>query len=244
MEKSAWDRFERKYLTSYVKYQDRYRMMLSEFGRVGLTNVEVIWDFPSPYRDVLLNSVNMTGFCKKRNLFFIGQTNYRAIATAYHLGAKSVLVMQDDIRFLKDANLLNEIVESIPEDYDLAMMNHMKPGAMQMEEYEQIFKKEKINGYWVRFDELTSSGCYAMSRKGMERYIKAYEEPVVSCGRTILYHDDFYYQRKFMGPDANLYVAHPVPSIQTPCGAGGSHSDLEPYFKRNEAIGIHRENYA
>lgn len=219
-------------------------MMQKECSRVGMQRVGIMWDFPSPFRDILLKSVKMTSFCKQKNLFFIGQNNYRAIATAYHLGARSVLVMQDDIRFLKNTDLLEAIVESLPSDYDLAMFNHMKPRRMSMEEYTSIFKKKKINSFWVRFSELTSSGCYAMSRKGMFRYIKAYESSVVSGGKQTLSHDDFYYQKKFMGNDANLYVAVPAPSIQTICGSNGAHSDLLPYFQRNEKIGIRQEDYA
>ena len=244
IESSVWDRFEKKYLTCYTQYYDRYAALQKEFYRIGMRDVEVLWDFPSPYRNILLDNVPMTSFCKKKNLFFIGQSNYRAIATAYYLGAQSVLIMQDDIRFLKDTTLLQKIIEGLPADYDLAMMNHMKPSSMSMPEYASIFKQPKINGYWVRFRELTSSGCYAMSRKGMERYLRAYEKPAICNSGAILYHDDFYYQQKFMGDDANLYVAVPVPSIQTVCGAGISHSDLAPYFQRNESIGIYSQDYA
>lgn len=243
MSLDCWNMFDLKYLTCYTKYQDRELLMKKELDRVGMNGVETLWDFPSPFRDVLLDNVPMTNFCKQKNLFFIGQNNYRAIATAYHLGAKSVLIMQDDIRFMRDVQMLDKIVSSVPRDFDIAMLNHMKPSSMSESRYRRLFMHPRINGYWIRFSELTSSGCYALSRKGMERYLRAYEKPVVKGTGDVLFHDDFYYQKRFMGTDANLYVAHPAPSIQCTCGSAGAHSNLTAYNRRNEKLGIFQKNY-
>lgn len=237
---NIWDKFEYKGVVCYTGYKDRYALLQKELERVGLTGINPHWDFPNPYNQLLLNTVPMTKFNKNRSCFYIGLNNYRAVATAYHLGCKSCLIMEDDIRFLKDGEKVREIIWSLPEDYDLAMFDNNKPCALTEQQYCSIFA-QKVSPYWSRFTNLRSTGCYAMSRRGMEAWLKWFEAPATHSG--VLRNPDGYFRTEYLGADKNLYVANPPAAIQYAFGKMHSPS-LEPYYALHAKIGAKKENYA
>ena len=207
-----WDRFDYKAIVAFTGYKDRYDSLQVELQRIGMNrNVSTHWDFPTPYSQILLRNVPMTRYNSHHSCFNIGMNNYRAIATAYYLGCNNCLIMEDDVRFLKDTKLLEEIVTSIPQDYDLALLDNNKPCGMSPDIYFDIFKNP-VAPHWFRFTNLRSTGCYSMSRRCMERYMKLFEAP--AFGRSILCNPDGYFRVECLGHDANLYVANPAIALQ------------------------------
>lgn len=235
-----WDKFEYKAVVCFTGYKDRYASLLSEFERVGLTNVHPHWDFPNPYHQVLLNVVPMSKFNRNRSCFFIGLNNYRAIATAYHLGCENCLIMEDDIRFLRDTNLLSDIIDSLPRDFDLALLDYGKPCSMTENEWKNIFAKE-VCPHWCRFQNLRSTGCYAMSRRCMEAYLKTFEAPT-QVGNGILRNPDWYFNEMYLGKDKNLYAAKPAAALQASFQTMHCKT-LEEYYHLHEKIGMPIDRY-
>lgn len=240
MNTSIWDKFEYKAVVCFTGYTDRYALLQQEFNRVGLEGVNSHWDFPNPYNQILLNTVPMTRFNKNRSCFYIGLNNYRAVATAYHLGCNSCLIMEDDIRFLKDLDRLEETVRNLPDDFDLAMFDNNKPCSLSEQEYIGIFS-QKAAPNWSRFTNLRSTGCYAMSRRGMEAWLRCFEAPAIRAG--VLRNPDGYFRVEYLGADKNLYVANPPAAIQFEFGTMHS-SSLEPYYALHAKIGANRDKYA
>jgi len=234
-----WDKFEYKAVVCFTGYKDRYASLRSEFERVGLTNVHPHWDFPNPYHQVLLKVVPMSRFNRNRSCFNIGLNNYRAIATAYHLGCNNCLIMEDDIRFLKEVGLLSEIVSSLPDDFDLALFDYGKPCSMTNEEWWKTFSENDIR-YWCRFNNLRSTGCYAMSRRCMEAYIRVFEAP--ATGHIALRNPDWYFCDKYLGSNLNLYAAHPSAALQKAFSVMHCKT-LDNYYDLHAQIGDKKENY-
>lgn len=235
-----WSRFDYIGAVCFTGYRDRYELLARELERVGIKNCHVNWDFPSPYKEVLLNHVPMTRFNRKKGCFYVGLNNYMAIATAYNLGCNSCLIMEDDIRFLKDYNKIAEIIDSLPSDYDLAMLDHNKPCCITPQDYINTFAKG-VNQYWSRFSKLGSSGLYAMSRKGMSRFLALYEAPAKRQG--VLYNNDHYFRDNYLGKDANLYAARIPVGIQADFSQKHSKS-LDLYYSIHNAIGAPISLYA
>ena len=239
---TVWDRFDYKAVVCFTGYKDRYILLQKELDRVGLTDVHPHWDFPNPYNKVLMSTVPMTKFNRNRGCFNIGMNNYRAIATAYHLGCKNCFVMEDDVRFLKDISLIEEILESIPANYDLVLLDNNKPCSIHEEEYLEIFRR-KISTHWCRFSNLRSTGCYLMSRRCMSRYIKLFEDPVYLRG--VLRNPDGYFMTNYLGEDMNLYVSTPPLALQktfstTHC----SSKRMDEYYSLREKTGIQITEYS
>lgn len=236
-----WDKFEYKAVVCFTGYIDRYASLRNEFERVGLTNVHPHWDFPNPYHQVLLKTVPMTRYNSHRACFKIGMNNYRAIATAFHLGCQNCLVMEDDVRFLKDIDKIVEVLSGLPDDYDLALLDNNKPCALSPEAYCNVFKNP-VAPHWFRFTNLRSTGCYSMSRRCMERYLKLFEAPAEMRG--VLRNPDGYFRVECLGNDANLYVSNPPIALQkifttTHC----SSMRMNEYYVLHEKIGAPADIY-
>lgn len=206
-----WNKFDYKGVVAFTGYKDRVASLTKELERVGMQGYHIHWDFPTPYKDVLGQVIPMTRFNRARRCFHIGFNNYKAIATAYYLGAKRCLIMEDDIRFLKDLRGVADTLESLPEDFDVAMLDSNKPCTMTEYEYLDIFK-HKENEHWSRFENMRSTGCYAMSEKGMAAYLSAFERPLRGQGE--LRNPDAYLNKAYLGEDKKMYVANPPLAIQ------------------------------
>lgn len=245
--KSIWDAFDRIVVVCCTKYQDRQTAVKRELERIGLLDrTEFFWDFPSPFTDRLKDSIHCTNYLSNRSAFNIFLNHYRVIKETFLRGFKNVLIIEDDVRFLKDGMKLAEAVKSIPPDFDLALFDRSKPFDITLDEFRMLGgcnRQEKGAVDWFVFDHLTCAGCYALSRKGMLRLLKCYEKPVAEPRKElVLKHNDFYFSRSELGKDVNLYFAFPNIAVQSILGSG-SHCNMDEYWERNEACGIRMEDY-
>lgn len=167
---SCWSRFDRIVMLSFTKDREkRLPLMEAEFDRVGLTGrVEVEWNFPSPLVNIQAKGI---GTDWGTSIVDCSLGHYRIIKKAYELGAQNLLVMEDDVRFLKDLDLLREIVTTLPDDYDHAKLNWVIPN----DEY--VKNARHPSPHWVDSNGwgFHSTGMYCMSRRMMEARIRLVE---------------------------------------------------------------------
>lgn len=182
-----WDKFEFKSVLGYVGNKDRMELLKKEFARVGMTDYQILWNFDSVFVDKLFRVVPMKKN-RKPSIFNNALGHYRMIKTAYQLGCKNALLMEDDIRFLKDKNKLEKIVDCIPEDYELALLDSIKDGWNDT---------PKVNDYWSILDKGTSAACYAVNRTGMQRIIQIYEHSITERNGSI-YPSDTFFRKEIM----------------------------------------------
>lgn len=245
--KGIWDTFDRIVVICCTKYIDRQVAVKKELERIGLIDrAEFFWDFPSPFTDRLKDSIHCTNYLSNRSAFNIFLNHYRVIKETFLRGFKNVLIIEDDVRFLKDGMKLADAVRSIPPDYDLALFDRSKPFDITLDEFKTLggcHKQAKGSVDWFVFDHLTCAGCYALSRKGMLRLLECYEKPVAEPRKElVLKHNDFYFSRSELGKDVNLYFAFPNISVQSMIGSG-SHCNMDEYWERNEYCGIKMNDY-
>lgn len=217
----CWDRFDRKTLLAFTEYKDRYPLMMKELDRVGMRDVNVQWQFPSPFNDMLLETVRHEPWM---NAGYMSNAmgHYMAISTAYYLGCKNVLIMEDDIRFLKDIRQVGEFVEALPEDFDVAKLDYIFKdyggGGVTPERLDAWISERKANGYWSEFDSLYSTGCYALSRKAMERMMFCFEAVQTAKRVGKLRVIDHFHDRNIIGLDLKMYIPRRHMCIQRKFG--------------------------
>ena len=223
----CWDRFDRKTVLYFTGNKDtRVPGMEKELKRVGLDGSDRQWQFPSPIDRCLLRGMAHEPVLEKGGFFNATMGHYRAIATAYHLGCGNVLLMEDDIRFLKDAGLVSEIVSSLPGDYDIAMFDLFPVSWKDTWRNHAAVKKwaaeKKVNDHWAHFDEMYSGGCYALSRKAMKKMLFLFEavETDKRIGKFRVC--DHFLKRKYFWPDAKMYFARKNACVQRSVGNSGS----------------------
>ena len=237
--KAIWNRFDYKIVLLYTGYQNRYTTIRRELERVGLDDVEPRWDCPSPLKNVIRNGIETDKMNKNIGRMSCTLAHYLAIKTAFCLGKESVLIIEDDIRFRKNIREIEEVVESLPDDFDYAQLEYLKPYHTSISDFNAMLngKFGKANEHWVRFDNLTGGGCYALSRKGMEFMINSIEKSL-SSKTAPLKMNDFYVSQAH---ELIKYCA--VPSIAAQGCLGLSNSHVDGFWEVNEQVGIHFEDY-
>lgn len=234
---SCWDRFERKTLLTFTGYMDRAKGVMQELDRIGMRDVNVQWQFPNPFDGVLIRHLNHIRHLDIAGYMNCTMAHYNAIKTAYHLGLKNILVMEDDIRFMEDLDAIDSTVSSLPDDFDVAMFDlipvFLKRG--EPERVKSLKESARINERWFEFDILRSMGCYAMSRRGMERYIWLNEAAVTQPKIGKLRICDHFLDRRYM-PGLKLYAAVDNACIQRNMGA--CNSPIDEYPEKYRRIGI------
>ena len=239
MENKCWTKFEYIACICFTGYIERQKKISDELSRVGiLGRTNFFWDFPSPFTSVLSKNICRDTYHQK--MFPVGYNNYRAIKTAYELGFNSILVIEDDIRFLKDLSLVTNSINILPDDYEIAMLDKNFPPDVR----DSFIKENKpvdsfIGVSWRRFSKFHSSGCYTLSKEGMRKFISAYEK---GCMNKCLVNNDQYFNNTVFD-GRKMYASFPNLAIQSVINNSVHLSPLEEYITMNEYQGGGQEMY-
>lgn len=237
-----WGNFDFKAQVGFTGYQDRARLMDAEFARVGLNGVQRVWNFPCPFDTVLQNRLNRVRLMGRAGFFNSVMGHYRAIKTAYCLGAKRCLVLEDDVRFLRDLSFLEAIVNDLPDDYDIALFDVLRPQKIHPDAFIRHLTADRASRYWVRFTNARSAGCYSLNRKAMARWIDALESPALGKGGKMRLADQ-YFNLAHTGLDLKAYHAAPVAARQVLVGSGSSNSEFSEFDAWYRSIGCDPNAY-
>lgn len=169
-----------------------------------------IWQFPSPFDAWYCSKVphEFELSTTRKGCVSAGFGHYRAMKTAYELGMERILIVEDDCRFLKDADAVARGVDMAPADADLLFLDHTSKTREPLRSVE--------NG-WQRCGLVYSAACYILNRKGMERLIEMHESTVSGKYRNpVLRICDHWQDQRCIG-DAKMYRAMPNLAIQCIC---------------------------
>ena len=127
---------------------------------------------PFPYNPLISNAFNSSGKGRftKPNEYDCARSHYSIIKTCYDLGYNNCLILEDDIRFLKDTKEFIYFINKIPNDYDVLQFGGFTTDRNAIE----ILNKYDNGEYWVKHPNiyLWNASMYALSRKGMLYYIE------------------------------------------------------------------------
>lgn len=237
-DKNPWDRFDRKTVLAYTGNQDRIAKLLPEFARVGLNDVNIHWNFDNRWiKEILFANIDLK-VNKKPVILNNAFGHYAIIKTSYELGCASCLIMEDDIRFLRDVSLIRKILNDLPDNYDVAMLDSFVHGR----EGNGISIGKNATKYWHSFrhdDRATSAACYALSREGMERFISFYESP---CSRDPLLPSDFYFDPPHT-KGLKMYFSPVRVARQTSVCNSTTNTDYAGWSHLYDDFGCPRRNY-
>lgn len=219
--KKIWSRFDFKAACLFTGYRHREEGLFRELERVGLGDAMPLWQFPCPMDRIFMRRIQ-GGMRQRIGFFNSGMGHYRAIKTAYEMGAEHCLVIEDDVRFLKDMDLLAEIVSDIPAGYDVALLDMLKPMKTSIAELIGARSRNMVNKHWCRFWNLRSFACYAMSRRAMAQWISLWEGAIRTGGKLRIADQ---YLRGDRMKDMKMCYAIPHAAIQAPAGRCNSGGD-------------------
>lgn len=225
------EKFSHIYCLHYLPYKDRVKPLLDELKRVGLLqakNFSFKYTFDSPFYDTLMKMgvrMHHAALVNKR-LFRCTMGHYFILKEAEGLDYQNILIIEDDVNFLKDLSLLRDILEHTPEKADVILYDKWP---FNKEMYDTLLEKTCVNGYYHEFKNCFSSGAmYALSH-GMIRKIIREQEKSLKCA-DVTYWD----LTDNMDDIFTRYFAHPSISIQD------SKGDYDKFY---ESTGLKKSDY-
>ncbi len=209
------EKFDMTISLCYVGNRARVPGLDEEFERVGLPVDLRMWNVPSPHEDLVVRALARVVAAMRRSVGFrnSGFGHYRALKTAYELGVKRVLVIEDDVRFLKDLDALSNIVSNAP-DVGVVLFDLLRAGRDSIDMIRGQLDATVKNGWSIPTDRPCSFACYGMDRPSMARFVELVEAAV--AGRYPLYIVDHYIHAPHWSPalDPPIHVAWPLAAIQ------------------------------
>ena len=244
------DKFDMVISMCFTGNRDRVPALDRELDRVGLKPDLRLWNIPniaeaqaikamSPVRSMVEN----TGFRHS------GFGHYRALRTAYELGANRVLIIEDDIRFLKDLDMLGRIVDSVPDFSHIVLFDLLKSGKDDALEVKRQLDRHMVNECWtIPQPRPCSMACYGCDRMGMHHLCRLFS--LAFLGAIRLHIADHYLWDRWDPQNLMaIRAAWPLACVQVPIGAvcnsavrfGGG--DPLHHVHWYEAVGIRMEDY-
>lgn len=228
--------YDKTYLLCFTGYRERKARVERELARVGIDDAEILWSFPTPYDAWEMKHINHIDFFDRHpGCWNVSKNHYRAIKTAYELGMKSLLIIEDDVRFFIEQERIDKAIADIPKDWDVLMFDHFKLRG----------NVNRINDSWVSCEASASTACYAMTRKAMERFIDMYESPVTKkYANPIMRNCDHWTDVKYLGRDIKFYCASPNVCIQQTTDGESNCGRLHCESKYDRFLQNWRKEYA
>lgn len=179
---AMWRRyFDRIYCVHYLPAKNKLPRLLKELERVGIMDSGLLeWRYtvPCPYDELLFQRYK-SAQCDKVAYVNLALGESKMLYEALHFGYERILVLEDDVAFLKDMEEARRIIEAAPWDYDILQFDKF---AGNLEVYKAYLRERVMNERW--FDgkgwNFTSAACFSLSRLGMAEMLNVQNERTLS----------------------------------------------------------------
>lgn len=164
-----WKRFfDKIYCVHYLPHKDRLPRLEKELARVGILESGILeWRYtvPDVYDDIIWKVAEKNKWCSRKSYVNLAMENHRILKQAQLLGLKRILVIEDDISFLKDTEEIEKILSAVPVDMGIVQFdkraNYPKGEDVV---WQNLVSRSKINPYFVKstvnFANATAMGYF------------------------------------------------------------------------------------
>lgn len=160
---------------------DRQAHIIKQLVGIGkgddrMTSIKFHYSTTWPYNDFIVDAVNKAniGRFTKSNEYDCTRNHYSIVKQAYDRGDEYVLIIEDDIKFLKRFDIFNTFISNVPDDFDILQLGGFTTDPNIMNETYSIEDYDKgVKDYWYHNESIGLWNCsmYILSRRGMEYYI-------------------------------------------------------------------------
>lgn len=176
------DTFSKVYCVTYAPYIERRKPLVEELVRVGILHegynngeadpfFKMHYTVPNPIEEKLLDH---PGFkWPKNNMRFnkgalsLALGHYAVMKEAIYLGHLRILIIEDDVAFLKDLSKIYDILDNMPLSADLVMFDKV---TNWKEGWDHCLEARKVNDYYVKLapdNILWTTSCYSVTPEAM-----------------------------------------------------------------------------
>lgn len=205
------EKFDEVHCILSLGRDDRIQNVNKVFKEYDIKNVHYTYTFNKPIYKNIRNSYSsiVTPFYDKLNdidpiiynrVFDCALNHYNIIKSAYLRNLNSVLVFEDDINFVVNKNIVNKVIDLMPEDYDILKFyngdDQIRLGITTESNIEYTKRFKYFEG--ITYQDFYSCVMVGYSRKGMKAYIDKIEENgIAAC--------DIYYEHLIKENKINVY---------------------------------------
>ena len=200
------EKFDEVHCILSLGREDRIQNVNKVFNEYDIKDVHFTYSFNKPiYKNIrnsypsiitpFYDSLNEKDHIIYNRVFDCALNHYNIIKSAYLRNLNNILVFEDDINFVVNKNIVNKVIDLIPEDYDILKFYngddqlHLELTTENNIEYTKHFKL---------FYDFYSCVMVGYSRKGMKAYIDKIEENgIAAC--------DIYYEHLIKENKINVY---------------------------------------
>ena len=212
--------------------------MERELRRVGLYDFAGSrWTFPSPFIPVLARSMRLDP-----SITCVGNVDamvfgfYAEMKTALALGARTALILEDDVRFADDLAMVRSAIDALPPDFQEAHLSWLAHPLGRCEG--TVSALPHVGGSWVVAGDrvrVRDSSATIYSRVGMERFVDIAESALGPAGRGLVACDVTDYPDQLRDGGSHTLLALPLLARQTIVGecmsAGGFVKHYIPFCR-------------
>ena len=171
------------YCIHYTPNVERYDFLCSELDRVGILNAPNFhWYKTDGNNDLskykIRHTLQIQSLGKKIAQAAI--SHLECIKEAYERGDKNVLILENDICFLRDEKIFEEYMGCLPKDYDIIQFDYLFTFKSRHQgDYARIVSNIPENFKYINISRLhypSSAAFYMLSRKGMKFVIDYFAE--------------------------------------------------------------------
>lgn len=174
------NKFKHVFMLNLSTRTDRRDIMITQLKDFGLsdnfrqTDLDIRYTTPfGKYNKIIMMVMNQNKFGRftKPNEVDCTRNHYAMVKQAYDHGYEYCLILEDDIRFLKDNTVWESFLKNVPNDFDILQFGCFTADP-------NIKKYMDASKWWVKHPDigLWTTSMYALSRKGMEYFINFFDK--------------------------------------------------------------------
>lgn len=209
--------FDKVYILTYIGcYKDKLPNIKKQFEDLFVNEfdsnfVSIKYSFNSSlFRDLYtyylgknINLINLNDHSLNITMW-----HYLIIKEAYEFGYEHILILEDDINFLKNTNYIIDVLNNLPKNYDICQLHK---GFFYTKSID--FKYVKYNNYYLDYNNQfdnnfydcvipISSACNCFSNIGMKKFLNIFENIETDNSNIPLVCDTYYVKLR----DINYYI--------------------------------------
>lgn len=160
--------FDRIYCVHFLPHKDRLARLKKELSRVGILDSGILeWRYtvPDSYDEIIWKVAEKNRWCSRKAYVNLALENHRILKQSQLLGFKKILILEDDIAFLRSIEEIKKILDAIPTQYGIVQFDkraNFPKGDDKI--WQNLVKTKQVNPYFVEstinFANATAMGYF------------------------------------------------------------------------------------
>lgn len=219
-------KFDRIWCLGFTGYPDRFPPLVSELDRVGILDSGLLeWkvNFPTCLNDILYDVTKAIGCNEVVSKGVLSSVfgHYHCVKASLELGDERILVLEDDVRFLKDADKVVSTVSALRDDSDIVLFDYLGVWNGDEDASRRTFamqRDDRVDDVFSRYRLMYSAACYSLSRRAMSDIVER-------CERK-LHAFDWYLSELAGNTSLNMHFPTDQTACQLPPVGKSSNNDM------------------